>query len=83
MTIGPSDVPLYQQLADIIREQILSGQVGPAQRLPSKRELRLRYDVGANTVERAYEVLRGEGLVRSVRGLGNFPTYPEDRPPRP
>lgn len=80
--ISPSDVPLYVQLADILRELILSGETGPAQRLPSKAELRRQYGVGANTVDRAYAVLRAEGLVRSVPGLGQFPTYPQDRPGR-
>ena len=78
--VSPSDVPLYVQLADILRELILSGEIAPTQRMPSKAELRARYSVGANTVERAYQVLKADGLTRSVRGLGNFPTYPEDRP---
>lgn len=80
MTIGPSDVPLYQQLADILREQIVSGEIPPTKALPSKKALRAQYAVAANTVERAYAVLKAEGLVRSVPGLGLFPTYPQDRP---
>lgn len=77
-----SDVPLYLQLAAILRERILSGEIPPTQALPSKRELRAQYQVAANTVQKAMDVLREEGLTRSVRGLGVFPTYPEDRPPR-
>lgn len=80
--VSPSDVPLYIQIANILREQILSGEIPPTQAIPSKRVLRERYGVAANTVEGAYRVLREEGLIRSVRGLGQFPTYPEDRPKR-
>jgi DNA-binding GntR family transcriptional regulator len=82
MTIEPSDVPLYIQLADILREQILSGEIPPTQALPSKRELREQYQVAANTVDRAMAVLKAEGLVRTIKGLGIFPRYPEDRPKR-
>jgi GntR family transcriptional regulator len=77
-----SDVPLYVQLAGILREKILSGEIPPTQPLPSKRALRAEYQVAANTAQKAMDVLREEGLTRSVRGLGVFPTYPEDRPQR-
>jgi GntR family transcriptional regulator len=82
MTIEPSDVPLYLQLAAILRERILSGEIGPTQPLPSKRALREEFGVAANTVGHAYEVLKDAGLVRTVPGLGIFPRYPEDRPPQ-
>jgi DNA-binding GntR family transcriptional regulator len=82
MTIEPSDVPLYLQLAEKLRQQILSGEISPTQPLPSKRILREEYGVAANTVGHAYEVLKAEHLVRTVRGLGLYPTRPEDRPPR-
>lgn len=82
MTIEPSDVPLYVQLAGKLRERILSGEISPTQPMPSKRALREEFGVAANTVGHAYEVLKAEGLVRTVRGLGLYPTRPEDRPKR-
>lgn len=80
--IGPSDVPLYVQIADMLREKIASGEIPPSRPLPSKRALREEYGVAANTVEHAYQVLKDEGLVRTVPGLGLFPAHPQDRPPR-
>ena len=80
MTIGPSDVPLYVQLANRLREQILSGEIPPTQPLPSKRALQREYGVALRTAERAFRVLREEGLLRTIPGLGVFPSYPEDRP---
>ena len=62
MTIGPSDVPLYVQLANRLREQILSGAIPPTQPLPSKRALQREYGVALRTAERAFRVLRAEGL---------------------
>jgi len=80
MTIEPGDVPIYLQLAAILRKQILSGEIGPRQPIPSKRMLRQQYGVAAGTVDKAVAVLRGEGLVKTVMGLGIFPVPPEERP---
>ncbi len=80
MTIEPGDVPIYLQLAAILRKQILSGEIGARQPIPSKRMLRQRYGVAAGTVDKAVAVLRGEGLVKTVMGLGIFPVPPDERP---
>jgi DNA-binding GntR family transcriptional regulator len=80
MTIGPSDVPLYRQLANLLREQILSGEIPPTQPLPSKRDLQRQYGVALRTAEHAFRILREEGLIHTVQGLGVFPVRPEDRP---
>jgi DNA-binding GntR family transcriptional regulator len=83
MTIEPSDVPLYVQLANLLREQILSGEIPPTQPLPSKRALQREYGVALRTAERAFSVLRDEGLIHTVQGLGVFPVRPENRPRPP
>jgi DNA-binding GntR family transcriptional regulator len=62
--------PLYQQLAEVLREQIRSGQLRG--RLPSVRTLQQDYGVAQGTAERALAVLRDEGLFVSVVGLGHF-----------
>lgn len=63
-------VPVWRQLADLLRQQITSGQL--AGRLPSERYLAAEHEVAVNTVRRALGVLREEGLVESVQGLGSF-----------
>jgi DNA-binding transcriptional regulator YhcF (GntR family) len=80
MGITPGDVPLYLQLADMLREKILSGEYAPNRPLPSKAALRAEHGIAANTIDHAYRVLKDAGLVRTVQGLGLFPTRPEDRP---
>ena len=57
--------PLYRQLANILREQIASGQVPPGRRLPSKLSIRQEYGVSQNTTERALKLLRDEGLIET------------------
>lgn len=67
-----TDRPVYLQLADILRARIRSGQIAPRYPLPSKRALRQELGVADGTVSKAMGVLREEGLVRTVTGLGIF-----------
>lgn len=65
-----SRVPVYMQLAGIIRDQIESGVI--ARRVPSIRSLREEYDVSQASVVHALAVLREEGLVEAVIGKGFY-----------
>jgi DNA-binding GntR family transcriptional regulator len=71
MTIDP-DVPLppFRQLAGILRDQISSGEL--AGRLPSEKWLAQNYGLAQNTVRRALGLLREEGLIQTVQGVGAF-----------
>ncbi|WP_154540836.1 GntR family transcriptional regulator [Parafannyhessea umbonata] len=64
--------PIYQQVHDGFRRQILGGVLRPGDQLPSVRELSTRLAVNPNTVQRAYRELEQEGCVYSVRGKGSF-----------
>jgi GntR family transcriptional regulator len=72
-----SDVPVYVQLAGILRDMITSGQVQPHERLPSISYLVQTYGVADQTVKKAMQVLRDEGLVQTVTGKG---VYVVERP---
>ena len=74
-----SDVPLSQQLAAILRARILSGEIPPHRALPSRKTLCEEWDIAAGTADKAIGILRKEGLVRTVFGLGIFTTDPADR----
>jgi len=63
-------MPLWEQLAEIIREKIKSGEFSG--RLPSARHLAQEYEVSHKTSEHALRTLRDEGLITSVTGLGYF-----------
>lgn len=60
-----SATPLYKQLRNAVRDQILSGQLADGFKLPSERQLVTRLGVHRNTVKKAYELLIHEGLVYS------------------
>ncbi len=73
------DVPVYQQLAAILRGKIDSGAIPPRRAIPSKRTLSEEYGVSPGTVERAIGSLRAEGYLKTVRGRGLFVRPLEDR----
>lgn len=67
-----STVPLYQQIRDFLKENILSGALPPDARLPSSRQLARDLGVNRITVETAYDELEADGLVYSQRGSGTY-----------
>jgi GntR family transcriptional regulator len=71
------DVPVYLQLAAILRKQIESGQLAPRRPLPSINHLAQEYEVARGTAEKAVQVLRDDGLVRTVIGRGVY-VVPKD-----
>jgi GntR family transcriptional regulator len=72
------DVPVYVQLADILRARIESGELAPRRPVPSKRTLIQDYGVAGGTIDKAIGILRGEGLVRTVLGRGIYVTVDRD-----
>lgn len=69
-----SGVPVYRQLADILRRQIVSGKIPPRSPVPSKRTLTQEHGIAGTTVDRAMAVLKDEGRLRWIPGRGLFVT---------
>lgn len=67
-----SPVPLYQQLAEIIREDIGAGRLPSGQRLATEFELMDRFKVSRTTVRQTIARLQKEGLISVHRGKGTF-----------
>jgi len=74
-----SEVPVYIQLAAILREMITSGQIPARRAIPSKNTIMQTYGVALGMTNKALDLLRNEGLIRSVQGLGVFVTDPTSR----
>jgi len=82
-------VPLYEALYRCIRGDILSGNLKPNEKLPSKRALAENLEVSKITVETAYSQLLSEGYIRSQEKVGYFvepierlaPVMPENPAP--
>jgi len=64
--------PMYQQLKDLIIGRISSGELRPADRVPSENELVESMSVSRMTANRALRELTDEGYVRRVAGRGTF-----------
>lgn len=64
--------PMYQQLKDLIIGRISSGDLRPADRVPSENELVEAMNVSRMTANRALRELTDEGYVRRIAGRGTF-----------
>ena len=64
--------PIYTQIVDGFREQIVAGILLQGDRMPSVRELACQLTINPNTIQRAYRELEMEGWIASVPGKGSF-----------
>jgi GntR family transcriptional regulator len=71
-----SGEPIYQQIADEFREQILKGTYAQGEYLPSIRGLARDLKISVITTMKAYETLEQEGLVTAVQGKGFYVNAP-------
>jgi DNA-binding transcriptional regulator YhcF (GntR family) len=65
-----SEVPIYQQLRDRIVEAIADGTLTDGSPLPATRALAADFGINFHTVNKAYDLLRQQGLIRLNRGTG-------------
>ena len=65
-------LPLYEALYRCLRASILSGELSPGEKLPSKRALAEHLEVSKITVETAYQQLLSEGYISSREKVGYF-----------
>lgn len=73
MKFNPN-LPIYLQVMDEIKKEIVTKVYLPQQKIPSVRELALKYDVNPNTIQKALSELEREELLRSERAVGRFVT---------
>jgi GntR family transcriptional regulator len=64
--------PIYEQVIEEIKKEIVRGELKPGAKLPSQRQLARKIDVNPNTVQRAYREMEQRGLVETKRGRGTF-----------
>lgn len=76
-----SGVPIYLQIVEGMKREILTGIFGPDDRLPSIRDLALDLKVNPNTIAKSYQELETLGVIYFRRGQGAFvaPRTEEDR----
>lgn len=66
--------PIYIQLVEKLKSEIVSGKLKQGERIPSVRELALTARVNPNTMQKALVELEHEGLVYTERTNGKFVT---------
>ena len=67
-----SMTPIYEQLMDQIKNEIISGSLAENEVLPSVRALSAELRISALTVKKAYDRLEEEGFVITVHGKGTY-----------
>ena len=67
-----SDDPIYLQIKNQIKAQIISGDLKVGEQLPSIRFLAKELRVSMLTAKRAFDELELDGFINSVQGKGNF-----------
>lgn len=73
-----SDIPIYTQIVEQVRQQVASGELQPGDQLPTVRALALELRINFNTVARAYRLLDEAGIISTQQGRG---TYILEEPP--
>src|SRR5690625_2329273 len=76
-----SGTPLFEQIYDIIRQQIIQGELENDEKLPSKRQLQRDLSISQTTIENAYGRLLDEDLIYSREKSGYFVTSLEQLEP--
>ena len=72
-----ANIPIYLQIMDLLKRQIVSGERKMGDRLESVRELAVQFCVNPNTMQRALSELEREGFVYAQRTSGRFITEDE------
>jgi GntR family transcriptional regulator len=73
-----SDIPIYIQIVEQVRQQVVDGRLKPGGQLPTVRALASDLRINFNTVSRAYRLLDEAGVISTQQGRG---TYILEMPP--
>ena len=71
------NIPIYIQIMNYIKKQIVSGDLKAGDKIPSVRELAVELQTNPNTVQRTFQELEREKIVETKRGLGRYVTSEE------
>ena len=67
-----SDIPIYIQIVEQVRQQVANGLLKPGGQLPTVRALAADLRVNFNTVARAYRLLDEAGIISTQQGRGTY-----------
>ena len=67
-----SKQPLYEQLVEQLRRQLMLGGMEAGAPMPSVRQLAMELGINPNTIQKAYRRMEEEGMIVSLPGRGSF-----------
>ncbi|MBT2292588.1 GntR family transcriptional regulator [Paenibacillus albidus] len=74
-----NNLPIYLQIMNYLKGEIVTGKLGPGDKIPSVRELAGELQINPNTVQRTFQELEREGIVETRRGMGRYVTQEEEK----
>jgi len=72
-----NNLPIYLQIMNYIKKEIVTGKLNAGDKIPSVRELAAELQINPNTVQRTFQELEREEVVETRRGLGRYVTSEE------
>jgi DNA-binding transcriptional regulator YhcF (GntR family) len=66
--------PIYIQIMNYIKGEIVTGKLAPGDKIPSVRELAAELQINPNTIQRTFQELEREEIVETRRGMGRYVT---------
>ena len=66
--------PIWLQVVNRIKGSVVTGAIGPGEKLPGGRDLAVQFSINPNTAARVYQELEREGLCETRRGMGTYVT---------
>ncbi|WP_267378920.1 GntR family transcriptional regulator [Bacillus sp. GM_Baccil_2] len=73
------NIPIYVQVMEYIKKEIVTGRLAPGEKIPAVRELAGKLQVNPNTIQRTFQELEREGIAETRRGTGRFVTMNEEK----
>ncbi len=70
--------PIYLQIMNYLKGEIITGKLKPGDKIPSVRELAAELQINPNTVQRTFQELEREEIVETRRGMGRYVTGREE-----
>lgn len=67
-----NNIPIYIQIINSIKADIINGKLKPGDKLPSIREMAVKFKVNPNTLQRVYQELERANITYTQRGTGSF-----------
>jgi len=68
------NIPIYVQVMEYLKKEIVTGRLAPGEKIPAVRELAGELQVNPNTIQRTFQELERDGVVVTRRGMGRYVT---------